>query len=73
MSTLTQRYIDEVVSHLPEATRPDISRELDTLISDMVDERSADGHAPGPAERSALEELGDPPGWQHATGTPPPT
>lgn len=60
MSTLSQRYIDEVVSHLPEATRPDISRELDTLISDMVEERSAGGHASGPAERAALEELGDP-------------
>lgn len=60
MRTLTQRYIDEVVSHLPEATRPDISRELGALISDMVDERSAAGHAFDPAERSALEELGDP-------------
>jgi hypothetical protein len=60
MRTLTQRYIDEVVSHLPEASRPDISRELGALISDMVDERSAAGHAFDPAERSALEELGDP-------------
>jgi hypothetical protein len=60
MRTLTQRYIDEVVSHLPEATRPDISRELQALISDMVDERSVAGHSFDPAERSALEELGDP-------------
>lgn len=60
MSTLTQRYIEEVVSHLPEASRPDMSRELEALIADMVDERSTAGVAPGPAERSALEELGDP-------------
>lgn len=60
MRTLTQRYIDEVVSHLPEPTRPDISRELEALIQDMVDERSAAGGSFDPAERSALEELGDP-------------
>lgn len=69
MSTLTQRYIEQVVGHLPEDSRPDISRELSALIEDMVDERLAAQPEAGPgaeaypshaAERSALEELGDP-------------
>lgn len=68
MSTLTQRYIEQVVGHLPEDTRPEISRELEALIGDMVDERigrqgtgSKPGAGPdGSAERCALEELGDP-------------
>ncbi|MFC7401598.1 hypothetical protein [Citricoccus sp. GCM10030269] len=59
MSSLTARYIDQVVSHLPEGQRADIQRELSALISDMLDERLATGTGAG-AEREVLEELGDP-------------
>jgi hypothetical protein len=60
MSALTRRYIDQVVSHLPDGQREDISRELDALTSDMLDERLAAGAEAATAERAALEELGDP-------------
>ncbi|WP_413542448.1 HAAS signaling domain-containing protein [Citricoccus nitrophenolicus] len=60
MSALTRRYIDQVVGHLPDGRRGDISRELDTLIADMQEERLAAGADGAAAEREALEELGDP-------------
>lgn len=60
MSALTRRYIAQVVGHLPDGQREDISRELDTLVADMHDERLAAGADGATAERQALEELGDP-------------
>lgn len=60
MTALTRRYIDQVVAHLPEGQREDISRELAALISDMQEERLATGAGEAAAERDALEELGDP-------------
>ncbi|NUL47264.1 hypothetical protein F7P69_18970 [Cellulosimicrobium funkei] len=60
MTTLTRRYIDQVVAHVPEGQREDISRELAALISDMQEERMASGISGPAAERDALEELGDP-------------
>lgn len=63
MATLTRRYIDQVVAHVPDGQREDISRELLALISDMLDERLAGlagGAEEGAAEREVLEELGDP-------------
>lgn len=41
MTSLTDRYVAQVVRHLPEAARPDIARELTALIADMVEERTA--------------------------------
>ncbi|WP_313822880.1 HAAS signaling domain-containing protein [Citricoccus sp.] len=60
MTALTRRYIDQVVAHLPDGQREDISRELTALISDMEEERLATGASETAAERDALEELGDP-------------
>ncbi|MEV4899808.1 hypothetical protein AB0K08_00525 [Citricoccus sp. NPDC055426] len=60
MATLTRRYIDQVVAHVPDGQREDLSRELLTLTSDMLDERLAGGAEEGAAEREVLEELGDP-------------
>ncbi|GAA1126893.1 HAAS signaling domain-containing protein [Citricoccus alkalitolerans] len=60
MTALTRRYIDRVVAHVPEGQREDISRELAALISDMQEERLANGAGEAAAERDALEELGDP-------------
>ncbi|MGM7666991.1 hypothetical protein [Microbacterium sp. A93] len=60
MATLTRRYIDQVVAHVPDGQRQDISQELLALTSDMLDERLAGGAEESAAEREVLEELGDP-------------
>lgn len=60
MATLTRRYIDQVVAHVPDGQREDLSLELDALISDMLQERLASGAEEATAEREVLEELGDP-------------
>ncbi|WMY78810.1 hypothetical protein [Citricoccus sp. I39-566] len=60
MATLTRRYIDQVVAHVPDGQREDLSRELDALTSDMLQERLASGAEEVTAEREVLEELGDP-------------
>ncbi|GAA1732807.1 hypothetical protein SAMN06265174_102403 [Dietzia kunjamensis subsp. schimae] len=71
MSTLTDRYIAEVVRHLPEDQRDDISSEIAATIADMVAAEldagnDAIGTQPGgtadraSAERAVLARLGDP-------------
>lgn len=65
MNSLTGIYVAEVVRRLPERSRPDIARELEATLADMVEERLGGVAAPGPdaaraAERAAVEELGDP-------------
>lgn len=75
MSTLTDRYIAEVVRHLPEAQREDIAAEIAGTVEDMVAaERDAgvggggrggmydDDNTAGTdeAERVVLARLGDP-------------
>ncbi|MDX2357759.1 HAAS signaling domain-containing protein [Dietzia sp. PP-33] len=66
MSTLTDRYISQVVRRLPEHHRDDIASEIAATIDDMVAaeaEPAGDGTgAPGPdsAERRVLGRLGDP-------------
>lgn len=66
MSTLTDRYISEVVRHLPEDQRGDISTEIATTIDDMVAAELEAGTAAGPgpdptaAEHAVLTRLGDP-------------
>jgi hypothetical protein len=65
MSSLTEKYVAQVVRRLPESNRADIAREITATLSDMADARLS-GHEYGPpasaeaAERAALEELGDP-------------
>jgi hypothetical protein len=65
MSSLIDMYVAQVIRRLPEESRPDIARELKATLADMVDERlgAHDGNetdAVRAAERSAVEELGDP-------------
>ncbi|MGW7417827.1 HAAS signaling domain-containing protein [Streptomyces sp. NPDC054863] len=57
-STLTERYVDEVVRRLPADQRDDIGEELRTTIADTIEaRREAD---PQSAEREVLTEMGDP-------------
>lgn len=66
MSTLTDRYLSEVVRRLPEGHRDDISSEIAATIDDMVaaELRSSGDHIatadPDTAERAVLSRLGDP-------------
>ena len=69
MSTLTDRYIAEVVRRLPEAQRDDIAAEIAGTVEDMVAAELDTGPGPdverrGPdhdaAERTVLARLGDP-------------
>lgn len=62
MSTLTDRYISEVVRRLPEDQRGDISSEIAATIEDMVAAELADTPTADPdsSERAVLTRLGDP-------------
>ncbi|WP_314037486.1 HAAS signaling domain-containing protein [Dietzia sp. CH92] len=68
MPRLTDRYISEVVRHLPEDQRADISQEIAATIDDMVaaelDTAARPGHPgladPAAAEHTVLRRLGDP-------------
>ncbi|MET3860948.1 hypothetical protein ABIE38_001873 [Dietzia sp. 2505] len=66
MSTLTDRYIAEVVRRLPGSASDDISAEISATIDDMVAaelDRPGDGDAPpdpDSIERAVLGRLGDP-------------
>lgn len=57
---LVERYIEAVVRYLPPRQRADITRELRSLIEDMLQQRAA-GREPGAEDVEAvLLELGDP-------------
>ncbi|MFD4141328.1 HAAS signaling domain-containing protein [Streptomyces sp. NPDC058572] len=57
-STLTERYVHEVVRRLPADQRDDIAEELRATIADTVEGRNpAD---PKSVEREVLSEMGDP-------------
>ena len=68
MPRLTDRYIAEVVRHLPEGQRGDISEEIAATIDDMIAAELDAGTGPGPdgridpatAEHTVLRRLGDP-------------
>ncbi|MEU5882702.1 hypothetical protein [Spirillospora sp. NPDC047279] len=57
-STLTDRYVREVVRRVPAGQRAELADELRTTIADTVDARDPGG--PGDAERAVLAEMGDP-------------
>ncbi|SFI24451.1 hypothetical protein SAMN05216275_102131 [Streptosporangium canum] len=59
-STLTDRYVDAILRHLPGRQRPGIEKELRASIADAVDDRLEAGSGPAEAELAALTELGDP-------------
>lgn len=59
-ATLTQRYIAATVHSLPPSSQDDVRAELSASIADAVEARIENGEPPEAAERSALNELGDP-------------
>lgn len=60
MTTLTDRYISQVVRALPERQRADIEAELRGMIADGIDDRLERGQDASAAEREILTELGAP-------------
>jgi hypothetical protein len=60
MSTLTDRYVWGVLQAVPSAQRRELEPEIRAMVGDAVEARQAAGARPEAAERSALEELGDP-------------
>lgn len=56
--TLTDRYVAEVVRHIPAGRRGDVADELRATIADTVEARGPAGS--GAAEREVLTEMGDP-------------
>lgn len=59
-NSLTERYLSEVLRHIPERQRSDVERELRSSIGDAVDDRVGAGEERSAAERTVLENLGDP-------------
>ncbi|HKT01017.1 MAG TPA: permease prefix domain 1-containing protein [Rugosimonospora sp.] len=59
-TTLTDRYVEAALRHLPARQRPDIEKELRGSIADAVDDLQRAGTDPAQAEHAALVELGDP-------------
>lgn len=62
MNDLIERYVAEVGRHLPEKIRPDIEREIRSLLEDSLEDRSKEaGHPPDEAMVVALlKEFGAP-------------
>ena len=57
---LIERYIYAVVRHLPQKQRAEVEKELESLISDMLDERCGDILPADKDVRVVLTELGTP-------------
>lgn len=62
MTTLTQRYVDEVSQHLPQRLRGETRDELRSLIVRTVESRSGDTNDRHTIEYNLLTELGPPSG-----------
>lgn len=63
MPSLTDRYVWAVVRLLPEPQRPEIDREVRSLVAEMVDTRTGGNGSDNDVasvERDVLDELGDP-------------
>ncbi|GAP05617.1 hypothetical protein ATHL_00458 [Anaerolinea thermolimosa] len=62
MNDLIDRYVAEVGRHLPDKLRPDIEREIRSLLEDSLEDRSREaGHPPDEAMVVALlKEFGEP-------------
>ena len=59
-TTLTDRYIAQVVRALPQRQRADIEAELRGIVADGIDDRLEQGQDASAAEREILTELGSP-------------
>lgn len=57
---LIERYVYAVVRHLPRKMQADVDRELNGLISDMLEERGENANSPGRSIKDVLTELGPP-------------
>ncbi len=57
---MIERYVYDVVRRLPASQREDISKELKTLIEDMMEERAENGKAERENAEEVLKELGAP-------------
>lgn len=57
---MIERYIYDVVRRLPSSQREDISRELNGLIDDMLEERTGNGKSEQENAEDILKELGAP-------------
>ena len=60
MREMIERYVYDVVRRLPQSQREDISRELRTLIDDMMEERADSGKTEQENAEEVLKELGSP-------------
>jgi hypothetical protein len=58
--TWTDRYLAVVLRHIPGSKRGDVERELRSSIEDGIEERIGVGEDRVVAERTVLEQLGDP-------------
>ena len=59
-NNLKRRYIYAVTRHLPVKMQADVEKELDSLISDMLDERRGNNAADEQDLKDVLAELGSP-------------
>jgi len=60
-NNLKNRYIYAVVRHLPLRMQADVEQELDSIISEMLDERRGNSNAPSEQDlKDVLAELGAP-------------
>ena len=57
MREMIERYVYDVVRRLPQSQREDISRELRTLIDDMMEERADNGRTEQENAEEVLKEL----------------
>lgn len=60
MTTLTDRYVSQVVRALPARQRADIEAELRGMIADGIDDRLEQGQDAAAAERDIITDLGAP-------------
>lgn len=62
MTTLTDRYLNEVARHLPKASQDDVCDELHGLITDTLESRTLQSQDRQAAEHEVLCEMGEPSG-----------
>ncbi|WP_150462001.1 HAAS signaling domain-containing protein [Nesterenkonia ebinurensis] len=60
MTTLTERYVDEVARYLPQDRQDDIRDELHGLITETVESRTHQSQDHQVAEHQVLTEMGEP-------------
>lgn len=64
---LVDRYIHAVTARLPEAQREDIKRELQSLIEDMLEERSPESPRPSKTRKACCRSSAIRASWPRNT------